>query len=88
MFPTPISFAVLVATIYLFLAMSDSKPEDILITMGNKQVPLSKINKPHNVVVGGVDKPLPDLKQFPDIEPEAKAREAKLEEERKAKAEK
>ncbi|SGZ51254.1 CIC11C00000003697 [Sungouiella intermedia] len=74
---------------YLFLAMSQNQEnpqgqEDILVTIGNKQVPLSKINKPHNVVVGGVDKPVPNLQQFPDVEPEAKAREAKLDAERAA----
>lgn len=62
--------------------MSNQKPEDIMITIGNKQVPLSSVNKPHNVVVGGRNKPVPDVTLFPDVEPEAKAREAKLEEER------
>lgn len=56
--------------------------EDILINVGGKQVPLSKVNKPHNAVVGGLDKAVPHAESFPDVEPAAKEREAKLAEER------
>lgn len=83
MFPSPITFAVLVATFYLVLAIMSEPKEEPMIQIGKKTVPINKVNKPHNVVVGGVDKPIPDLKQFPDLTPEAKAREEKLEAERK-----
>lgn len=62
--------------------MSDKTPEDVIINMGGKQVPLSKINKPHNVVVGGTNKAVPNVKEFPAVEPEAKAREESLKQER------
>lgn len=45
-------------------------------------MPLSKINKPHHRVLDHNQKPVPDPKTFPDVEPEAKEREAKLAEER------
>lgn len=89
MFRSPISFIVFVFAVYLFLvAMSSENEEDPVITVGNKQVHLSQVNKPHNVVVGGVDKPIPDLKQFPDVLPEAKEREEKLAAERAERAQK
>lgn len=74
---------VLLATSYFFFKMvqTDNK-DDILINVGGKQVPLSLVNKPHHAVVGGVDKPVPNIESFPDVEPAAKEREAKLAEER------
>lgn len=69
--------------LYLILAaMSDKTPDDVIINMGGKQVPLSKINKPHNVVIGGTKKAVPNVEQFPAVEPEAKAREESLKKER------
>lgn len=62
--------------------MSDKQPEEFHVTIGNKQVPVSAVNKPHNVVVGGQNKPVVDASLFPEVEPEAKAREAQLEAER------
>lgn len=72
--------SVITIATYLSLVMSQNQEnqEEIMVNLGNKQVPLSKINKPHNVVVGGGNKPIPDLKLFPEVEPEAKAREEKL----------
>mmetsp|Transcript_292 Transcript_292/g.270 ORF Transcript_292/g.270 Transcript_292/m.270 type:complete len:110 (+) Transcript_292:46-375(+) len=58
-------------------------PDNLMINMGGRQVPFSSINKPHHVVIDPKQhKPQVDPNSFPDIEPEAKAREQKLEEER------
>lgn len=46
--------------------------EEIKVNIGGKQVPLSLIRKPHNVVIGGRHKPVPDAAGFPDLEPQAK----------------
>lgn len=77
-----VSVITIATCLSLVMSQNQEKQEEIMLNMGNKQVPLSKINKPHNVVVGGVDKPIPDLKAFPGVEPEAKAREEKLDAER------
>lgn len=43
----------LVCGLYLFLCvMSDNNASNITLDIGGKKVPLSKINRPHNVVVG------------------------------------
>lgn len=54
-------------------------PENLIINMGGKQVPFSKINKPHHVVIDPREhKPQVDAASFPDLEPAAKARELEL----------
>lgn len=59
-------------------------PDNLFVNIGGKLVPFSLINKPHNVVVQPKDHHAPiNTKDFPDIEPEAKEREAKLEAARK-----
>lgn len=63
--------------------MAEQNPENIQVNIGGKQVPLSKINKPHHRILDHNQKPIPDPKTFPDVEPEAKEREAKLAESRK-----
>lgn len=74
---------VLLLVAFLFLTvMSEKTPQEILIDMGGKQVPLSKINKPHNVVIDHRHKPVINAAEFPDIEPEAKEREVKLQKDR------
>lgn len=82
-----LSIFIIATYLSLIMAQNSQKHEEIMVTIGKRQVPLSRVNKPHNVVVGGMDKPIPDLKQFPDIEPEAKAREEKLEAEREKRKE-
>lgn len=57
-------------------------PDNLIVNLGGKQVPFNQINKPHTVVLDERHKPKVDPNTFPDIEPEAKAREAKLEENR------
>ncbi|KAF5211231.1 hypothetical protein EJF18_30591 [Clavispora lusitaniae] len=74
-----------VCALYIFLCvMSDSN--NVTVNIGGKSVPLNKINKPHNVVVGGLDKPIPKAEDFPEVEPEAREREARLAEERAKKS--
>lgn len=62
-------------------------PSKILVDLDGKKVPLSSINKPHHVVDPLLhpagNKPVPNPETFPDVEPEAKEREAKLAEERR-----
>ncbi|RLV95783.1 Protein CASP [Spathaspora sp. JA1] len=54
-------------------------PENLIVNMGGRQVPFSKINKPHNVVLEPkYHKPNVNPESFPDIEPEAKQREEEL----------
>lgn len=58
-------------------------PNNMMVNMGGRLVPFSQINKPHHVVIEPKDHHAINTQDFPDIEPEAKAREAKLAEERK-----
>lgn len=54
-------------------------PNNMMVNMGGKLVPFSKINKPHHVVIQPKDhQPQFNAESFPDVEPEAKEREAKL----------
>lgn len=75
------AFAFVVIGFYFILNIMASdeqkEPKDILIDMGGKKIPLSKINKPHNVVVGGAHKAIPNLENFPSLEPWAKDQEQK-----------
>lgn len=65
--------------------IGDSRPEDLLVDFGGKQVPFSKINKPHNVILDpNFHQPKVNAESFPDIEPEAKKREEDAETRRKA----
>lgn len=89
---------VIISTYYSYLAyqnneMSDPKtqeqrdkelfdPDNLIINMGGKQVPFNTINKPHAVVIDPKNRPQHDPKNFPDLEPAAKEREAKLAAER------
>lgn len=60
-------------------------PDNLMVNIGGKQVPFSSINKPHHVVVDPKDHQAPvDAKDFPDLEPEAKAREAERAEKKNA----
>jgi hypothetical protein len=55
-------------------------PNNLIVNIGGKSVPFKLINKPHHVVIEPQShKPVVDPKTFPDIEPEAKKREAELE---------
>lgn len=68
--------------------IEQSKPEDVTVEIGGKQIPFNKINKPHTVVLNpDRHKPKVDPSTFPDLEPSAKEREAKLEAERQKKDE-
>lgn len=63
------------------MSQKDQTADDVNINLGGKTVPFSKINKPHTVVI----KPQhhhPQTKDFPDLEPQAKQREAELEQQR------
>lgn len=52
-------------------------PNNMMVNMGGRLVPFSKINKPHNVVLDPKEhKPIPNAQDFPDLTPEAKARDA------------
>ncbi|KAG2733722.1 hypothetical protein G9P44_003247 [Scheffersomyces stipitis] len=54
-------------------------PDNLMVNIGGKQVPFNKINKPHHVVLDpSLHKPKVDVASFPDLEPEAKQREAEL----------
>lgn len=64
--------------------MAEQK-KDVMVDLNGKQVPLLQISKPHHRVLDHNHKPVPDPKTFPDVEPEAKEREAKLAAERKQK---
>ncbi|KAI5949942.1 hypothetical protein KGF57_004452 [Candida theae] len=48
--------------------ISDNKPKEIMVEIGGKQVPLSRISKPHAVV-------LPNSENFPDLEKSSKQKE-------------
>lgn len=51
-------------------------PDNLIVNIGGKQVPFSKINKPHNVVLDpSKHKPQVNVENFPDLTPEAKKRE-------------
>lgn len=51
-------------------------PDNLIINMGGKQVPFSRINKPHNVVLDPLKhKPKVDANKFPDVEENARIRE-------------
>ncbi|KAK6457685.1 uncharacterized protein RJT20DRAFT_2235 [Scheffersomyces xylosifermentans] len=55
-------------------------PDNLVVNIGGKQVPFNKINKPHHVVLDPHHhKPQVNAESFPDLEPEAKEREAHLE---------
>ncbi|OBA20009.1 hypothetical protein METBIDRAFT_45032 [Metschnikowia bicuspidata var. bicuspidata NRRL YB-4993] len=62
--------------------------QEILLDMGGKKVPFSKINKPHNVVVGGANKPIPNLENFPSLEPWAQDQQDKKSDNEQEKPEK
>lgn len=64
------------------MASDDKKEQETLIDMGGKKVPLSKISKPHNVVIGGANKPVPNLENFPSLEPWAQDKQKKDAEEK------
>lgn len=76
---------------YLLFSMPDNIAKqvendnegEIYVDIGGKKVPWNSVNKPHAVVLGSDQKPVPDPATFPDIEPAAKEREARLEAERK-----
>lgn len=78
-----LSFAIFFTLVY----MAEQNPNDILVNIGGKQVPLSRVNKPHHRILDHNKKPVPDPNTFLEVEPEAREREAKLAEERKAAAE-
>lgn len=61
----------------------DEDKELKYVNIGGRSVPWDKVNKPHHAVVNPKDHiPQVDASSFPDIEPEAKEREARLEAER------
>lgn len=61
-------------------------PDNMMVNIGGKTVPFSKINKPHTVIINPEHhKPKVDASSFPDVEPAAKEREEKLAAERAAK---
>lgn len=65
-----LAVAIFTSLVYLLLnIMIEEKDNNPLVNIGGKQVPLKDINKPHNVVIGGVDKPIPSLDDFPPLEP-------------------
>lgn len=49
--------------------MSEQEP---IIEINGEKVPLSSINKPHHVVVGGTNKAQIDPKAFPPLEKDQK----------------
>lgn len=54
-------------------------PDNLIVNIGGRLVPFSLINKPHHAIVHPKEHHAPiDAKDFPDLEPEAKEREAKL----------
>lgn len=60
--------------------ISKLKPEELMVNMGGKQVPFSKINKPHHVILDPQHhQPKVEAESFPDVEPQAKLREEELE---------
>lgn len=52
-----------------------SHTQDPLVDVGGKQVPLSSVNKPHFAVIGGTEKAIPNLDDFPPLEPLAVKKE-------------
>lgn len=54
---------------------TQSTSSDPLVNVDGKQVPLSSVNKPHFAVIGGTDKPIPNLENFPPLEPLAAKKE-------------
>lgn len=67
---------------------TQSPPVLTHVQIGGKQVPWNKINKPHTRIIDPQNhKPIPSKEQFPDLEPAAKEREAKIAEERAASGE-
>lgn len=76
-----LALSLFIAAYYLFLhAMAnEDSTKDILVNIGEKKVPLSSINKPHNVVIGGANKPVPNLNDFPPLEPQAQEAEQEAE---------
>lgn len=57
-------------------------PENLMVNIGGRLVPWNKVNKPHHAVLNPEQhKPQLNAEDFPDIEPEAKEREAKRAEE-------
>ncbi|GEQ71404.1 hypothetical protein JCM33374_g5087 [Metschnikowia sp. JCM 33374] len=80
MFRSSFALALFVIAFYFVLnimASDEQQNKEILINMGGKKVPLSKISKPHNVVVGGANKPVPNLENFPSLEPWAQDQKQK-----------
>lgn len=54
-------------------------PDNLVINAGGKSVPFSQINKPHHAVIQPRDHQANiNVNEFPDIEPAAKEREAKI----------
>lgn len=49
--------------------MAEDKKQDPLVEIGGKQFPVSSINKPHYAVIGGAEKAIPNLDNFPPLEP-------------------
>lgn len=49
--------------------MADKTNKDLLLNIDGKQVPLSQVNKPHYAVIGGTEKAIPNLENFPPLEP-------------------
>ncbi|PSK39321.1 hypothetical protein C7M61_001930 [Candidozyma pseudohaemuli] len=84
---SPYHLLFLSVSIFFFLAIMAEQHEELIVDLNGKQVPLLKISKPHHRILDHNQKPVPDPKTFPDVEPEAKEREAKLAEERKQAAE-
>lgn len=41
------------------------KPKEFFIEIGGKQVPVNKVNKPHYLLFGGPDKPIPNVPPKP-----------------------
>lgn len=82
---TPFHLSFLLLSIFFFLIIMAEQNKDVMVDLNGKQVPLLKISKPHHRVLDHNQKPIPDPKTFPDVEPEAKEREAKLAAEREKK---
>lgn len=58
------------------IRFENRNPDEILVKVGNKEVPLSKLSKPHAVVHPEDHQPQhKDPNTFPDVEPEAKQKE-------------
>lgn len=63
-----VALAVYTFLLYTVISAMSSEPE--YVEIGGRKVKLSDILKPHNVVVGGTNKPVPNLENFPPLEPQ------------------